>query len=456
MSHVRHLALTLCLTVVGLPLTSVALEGIAGASPSTWTVSAAGVPNNPDSHLVSVSCADANDCMAVGDYQAPQVPAQTLTELWDGTTWTILPSPNPTSTSNVWLRSVSCATPTHCVAVGWDEGPGPNTSFIESWNGSTWSIVPNPNPGGYNYLYAVSCITANNCTAVGSTIGDSPLGPNYWQPLIETWDGSQWTVSVSPTLLNTDTFLESVSCTSDGACGAVGYSGIPPSGDPCCSNQTFAEVLSGGTWTITPTPNPSGNQQNILNSVSCSSAMSCMAVGNSLVAATYWQTLTEAWNGSTWSIVPSPNSVGSTNTQLNGVSCVSPSDCTAAGSHESGNNQTLIEAWNGVSWSIVPSPNPVVDSPLFGVSCPDTSDCTAVGSTDTEVGEPDVYALIMSGTTAPPANAPEVPAPLLLPFSALAVGGIGYGMQRRRSRRPTSATSTTHSMLKAELSQAVT
>ena len=214
---------------------------------------------------------------------------------------------------------------------------------------------------------------------------------------------------MNPTIPDTTTTRNGVSCQSDSTFAAVGSSG------GSSINQTFAEVLSDGTWTITPTPDPTGNLQNDLQSVSCSSAMSCMAVGNSLASGR--QTLTEAWDGSTWSIVPSPNSVGSTNTQLNGVSSARPSDCTAAGSHETGNNYSLIEAWNGVSWSIVPSPSPVADSLLFGVSCPDTSDCTAVGSTDTETGEPDVFALIMSGTAGPPANAPEVPAPLLLPFS---------------------------------------
>jgi hypothetical protein len=42
---------------------------------------------------------------------------------------------------------------------------------------------------------------------------------------------------------------------------------------------------------------------------------------------------------------------------------------------------TLVEQWNGTSWSILPTPNPsdAIASYLFGVSCPTVHTCTAVG-----------------------------------------------------------------------------
>src|SRR5438045_9623651 len=59
-----------------------------------------------------------------------------------------------------------------------------------------------------------------------------------------------------------------------------------------------------------------------------------------------------------WSVVPSPN--GSSSSNLSGVAAVSANDIWAVGS--SGNQmsgaQTLIEDWNGTSWSVVTSPNP--------------------------------------------------------------------------------------------------
>lgn len=66
------------------------------------------------------------------------------------------------------------------------------------------------------------------------------------------------------------------------------------------------------------------------------------------------QTLTEHWNGTSWSMVPSPI-VGGAGYTLTGVASISTSDVWAAGDFGSNGNpeQTLIEHWNGTSWSIV-------------------------------------------------------------------------------------------------------
>ncbi len=39
----------------------------------------------------------------------------------------------------------------------------------------------------------------------------------------------------------------------------------------------------------------------------------------------------------------------------------------------------MIESWDGTSWSVVPSPNPATDDGLEGVSCVSATACTAVG-----------------------------------------------------------------------------
>ena len=72
-----------------------------------------------------------------------------------------------------------------------------------------------------------------------------------------------------------------------------------------------------------------------------------------------------------------------TSTSLNGISRPSPSDCVAAGGFTNGPGKavTLAEQWNGTNWSILPTPNPSnsIASYLSGVSCPTAQTCTAVG-----------------------------------------------------------------------------
>src|SRR5712692_3172336 len=66
--------------------------------------------------------------------------------------------------------------------------------------------------------------------------------------------------------------------------------------------------------------------------------------------------LTERWNGSSWSIVKSPNA-GTSFNSLKSVAVASTSDIWAVGDYSSGEGyaQTLTERWNGSSWSIVKS-----------------------------------------------------------------------------------------------------
>jgi len=66
----------------------------------------------------------------------------------------------------------------------------------------------------------------------------------------------------------------------------------------------------------------------------------------------------EAWNGTSWSLLRTP-SPGSTNNELRGVSCTSASSCLAVGDDIGiGNGHTLAEIWNGTKWAVVPTPHP--------------------------------------------------------------------------------------------------
>ena len=166
-------------------------------------------------------------------------------------------------------------------------------------------------------------------------------------PLPATAQTLSWSVvpSPSPTPYNQ---LDRVSCASATACMAVGYD--YNTGE---SASTLIESFDGTSWSVVPSPSP-GTSGNFLYGVSCASPAVCMAVGAQSTSGTQDQytALIEAWDGASWSVVPGP---GWSGLQLQGVSCVSATACTAVGARKSG---TLIESWNGTSWSIVPSPNP--------------------------------------------------------------------------------------------------
>src|SRR2546425_108891 len=73
------------------------------------------------------------------------------------------------------------------------------------------------------------------------------------------------------------------------------------------------------------------------------------AVGNPEPATGATQALTEHWDGTAWSVVPSPTPLESI---LNGVAAASTSDVWAAGSflNSASVEQALFEHWNGRKW----------------------------------------------------------------------------------------------------------
>src|SRR5207248_3279171 len=84
-----------------------------------------------------------------------------------------------------------------------------------------------------------------------------------------------------------------------------------------------------------------------------------------------------------WNSVYSPN-VGANDNKLNAVAAISTNDAWAVGSYSdqqfAGPNQTLTEHWDGSAWSVVPSGNPgASDDVLLGVAAVSPDDVWAVG-----------------------------------------------------------------------------
>ena len=294
-----------------------------------------------------------------------------------GPAWTVVPSANIPGSAYGLIFGVSCTSPTWCVGVGYTSiaNAGIDQTLIETWDGTSWSIASSPStsPTLTNQLFRVSCTSRTACVAVGSASNGTTE-----QTLIEAWDGTSWSIAsspnTSPTLSNA---LANVSCTSPTSCVAVGTASNGT------SDQTLIETWDGSAWSITPSPNTSPTQANQLSGVSCTSATACVAVGYAFNG-TNDQTLIETWGGSAWSIAPSPDTSPTQTNQLIDVSCTSATACVAVGwSDPPAVSQNLIVAWDGSSWTITPSPNASASfSQLASVSCSTPTSCVAVGYTN--------------------------------------------------------------------------
>jgi hypothetical protein len=299
--------------------------------------------------MSDVSCASPTACTAVGSYTVLRYDGSSWSTQQPAYPTVRLP-PDSSYVLN-GLTDVSCASRTACTAVGSyyvlsDIGyggtgvHGPDLTLAESWNGSRWSIQPTPNPRGAagSGLAAVSCRSRIACTAVGNYQGRS----GRTRILVEHWNGNKWSTQPSSNPATaTSITLTDVSCGSNLACTAIGsyrnHAG---------QTLTLVEHWTAGRWSAQPTPSPAGGPNAQLTRVSCASAKTCIAIG------TYRRRiLAERWDGRGWSIQPIPTPAGGANAELTGVSCASPATCTAVGSYknDTGQHLTLVEHWTGTS-----------------------------------------------------------------------------------------------------------
>ncbi len=221
--------------------------------------------------------------------------------------------------------------------------------------GLTWRRVNSSNPSSDNYLYRVAAISANDVWAVGYYSSGS------YQPLTEHWDGTIWTVVPNPFVSDSGA-LTAVTALSANDVWAVGWRLVSnPS-----SHITLVEHWDGTQWSIVPSANVAGANINELYGVAAVAVNDVWAVGLATSTSDN-RTLIEHWDGSQWSVAPSPNI--ETSDYFHDVAAVSANDVWAVG--ESGlypNVHTLAVHWNGSDWSIVSTPNPSTFSSFTSVA----------------------------------------------------------------------------------------
>ena len=296
---------------------------------STWSIVPTPNGSNEVNWLLGAAALASNDVWAVG-YSATNPPesstSKTLIEHWNGSAWSVVPSPNPTPplsggpVSNQ-LLGVAAISPNDVWAVGQSTDFGAGQTLNEHWNGSTWSTIPSPHPGTYSVLRSISAVAANDIWAVGTYYDDG-----LQVTLVLHWNGTTWSVVDSP---NDGPFLQElfrVRAISSNDVWAVGYH-LAVFG----ASQVFQTSIfhwDGTAWSVVPSPDV--NQlNNYLWSVAGTSATDAWAVGF-YDTGTQLKSMTQHWDGATWTIVPSPNG-GTYVDELTDVAMVSPTDIWAVG-----------------------------------------------------------------------------------------------------------------------------
>jgi hypothetical protein len=240
-----------------------------------------------------------------------------------------------------------------------------------------WQQVPSPSIGSLdNNLAAVSAASPTDAWAVGDFL--SSTNPTVLVNMAEHWDGSTWSEFPLPNVGINQNTLFGVSELSGGSTWAVGYFLNANFVD-----QTLVEHWNGTTWTVIPSPSP-GGQGNILYDVKALSDSDIWAVGVSLDANDNTHPLIEHWNGTSWSVVsaPDPNGVGNT---LYALDAVSPTSVYAVGQTGAAfPSQAFLLHWDGKTWSQLASPVDSTDSLTMDAITGSDSSLTLVGDRESD------------------------------------------------------------------------
>jgi len=298
-----------------------------------WQAMSPPRPSQRQSWFNGVLDLSRTNAWAVGestDPRADNTDERTLIEHWDGTSWSIVPSPNPAVTGNSGdvLNAIAAAGPGDLWAVGWEHNVDENILLFEHFDGTSWSAVQPPSGGTEQFGTGIAAVAPNDVWAVGTNAVATTLAAH--------WNGRRWSLVSTPSLhdgINPLNSLTGVTVVASDDVWASGYEGN-------VNNQNFMTPYmlhwNGTNWSMELIPNR-GGEGSRPNGTTALSATDVWAVGQTQELNGSILTYTEQYDGTTWKAVPSPNP--GTNGQLvvnslDAVAGVVPGHLVAVGSQE--------------------------------------------------------------------------------------------------------------------------
>ena len=257
----------------------------------------------------------------------------------------------------------------------------PTTPVVEHFNGANWTVT---SAVGINNAVteftSVSALGPNNVWAAGSFFFP---GPHILRTLSEHWDGTAWKVvpTVNPVTGTDYAILSAILAIGPNDAWAAGVATTGANLGHRPQGHTLIEHWNGSTWTVVASPDLGGG--GFLHGLAGTGTNDVWAVGDGEGGVP----LAEHWDGLRWSIVQmqAPNAGVVT---LHAVTEVAANDVWAVGSVGLNSDATFTEHWNGSSWTIVPSPHAAGEKDfLIAVSHTGRQDVWAAGYTQSASAE---------------------------------------------------------------------
>lgn len=255
---------------------AVGLDGIDAYSElwngTSWEVLATPSPHTIGRDLLTgISCISRTDCWSVGVENAGTAHTLPLVERWNGARWSLVTSP---AVPTPQLVSVDCPSASSCWIVGMaDTAAGVGRPLVEHWNGRAVALGPEPAHGGQ--LLSISCYSPTSCVAAGA--GDNggfliSLSGGAWHSgllvanvvfaatacpsvsncfaaggLTAHWNGRAWALGrpAEAYASTSGAQIHSLSCPTPRECVGVAGSLAPISpGAPAAARHAIADVIT--------------------------------------------------------------------------------------------------------------------------------------------------------------------------------------------------------------------
>lgn len=305
------------------------------------------------------------------------------------------PAWNRTQPSTPQASVISIATLPSCqvLAVGNALGPDNFNSLAVRFGGTRWLPERTAAPGDSSSLNSVAVTSEDNGWAAGTYASD-----HVTHALIERWNGTSWVRQPVPEPggARRSTSLFGVAADSATDAWAVGNYRAADG-----HLRTLIEAWNGTAWRQVASPNPGGTGHNDrLTSVTSSSARDAWAVGYYRDATSGGRALVLHWDGNSWRQVPIPALAQPGGALLFGVTAISPSNVWAVGYLVKPGPSTLVLHWDGQTWTRSVTPDPDSSGEILsGVAGTSATNVWAVGHAQRGSGQATGLILHWNGVT---------------------------------------------------------
>ncbi|HVM76318.1 MAG TPA: hypothetical protein VMT75_11785 [Candidatus Saccharimonadales bacterium] len=295
------------------------------SSASTSVFTRIATPNlGPNNLLESMSADSEQDIWAVGDFVSLN---------FNGTAWKAIPLALPAGEAT--MNGISAQSPSDVWAVGSTVVNNHLISVTEHFDGKKWSIVPSPQFASGSQLFKVFAVASDSVYAVGALSTDTQL---QGKPLIEHFDGTKWSVVSLPLAIkNTRAELVNIAGLSATDIWMIGnvvtgsplvlhfdgqnFTRVPFPGSKVflsgitliASNDAWITGSNGGTlaahwdgnaWKRVASPSGPAGSSSGLAAVAAVSSADVWAAGGINQPGVGFLNLVEHWDGTQWTINP--------------------------------------------------------------------------------------------------------------------------------------------------------